>query len=430
MIKRILTIIAATAAAISSVSCSEDAKPTVEFGKSLYTIYSHGEADVKIYLSEPAPATLSVPLILAGNAEEGTDYTISSKTVSIAAGETEGTVTVSDISLSEEKQISLSFTAPSGYIAGVRNVAVVAPDAQEALVYSFQYQKADVLEGYVARINITGAVSGRDVVTSEDIAIPISVSGEGSGDIVFMPESKTQPLVSPCAILPAGETSATIRFKAADGFSGSSAVLLSVDTDQAPRFIPGDNEGMILNIKGLQTPDKLIGTWAFKEIYDLEEMELWFLEMEDDPDLLPTHNDSFTLTFAKESDGSISVTPSGSGDFNNFFRKATVTLTSPVNMTAGGYLLGDYSTSESNMFMAEAGIPEQINTYYKLSSANRAFSSSSEAIGPATVVFALLEDGLHVEFRDYEQPPFGEMWWDGTKFDPDMFGFASLFVKK
>ena len=270
MIKRILTIIAATAAAISSVSCSEDAKPTVEFGKSLYTIYSHGEADVKIYLSEPAPATLSVPLILAGNAEEGTDYTISSKTVSIAAGETEGTVTVSDISLSEEKQISLSFTAPSGYIAGVRNVAVVAPDAQEALVYSFQYQKADVLEGYVARINITGAVSGRDVVTSEDIAIPISVSGEGSGDIVFMPESKTQPLVSPCAILPAGETSATIRFKAADGFSGSSAVLLSVDTDQAPRFIPGDNEGMILNIKGLQTPDKLIGTWAFKEIYDLE----------------------------------------------------------------------------------------------------------------------------------------------------------------
>ena len=61
MIKRILTIIAATAAAISSVSCSEDAKPTVEFGKSLYTIYSHGEADVKIYLSEPAPATLSVP---------------------------------------------------------------------------------------------------------------------------------------------------------------------------------------------------------------------------------------------------------------------------------------------------------------------------------------------------------------------------------
>jgi hypothetical protein len=35
----------------------------------------------------------------------------------------------------------------------------------------------------------------------------------------------------------------------------------------------------------------------------------------------------------KEADGSVSLTPGGSGDFMNFFRKCTVTLASPINCT-------------------------------------------------------------------------------------------------
>ncbi|MGM9737961.1 MAG: hypothetical protein ACI3ZT_06065 [Candidatus Cryptobacteroides sp.] len=430
MLKKILTFISVSVAALSSMSCSTDDSPSIEFNNILYTVYERGSVDVKLYISEPAATALNIPLTFGGNASEGIDYEVSSKSVSIAAGETEGFITVSNISLSTEKQLSLSFSAPAGYKLGAKNVAVVAADPAEALVYSFAYESADILEGYVARINVTGAVSGKDVVTSEDIAIPISVSGEGAGHLVFIPEAKSQPTLSPCAMLYAGERSATVRFKVEDGYSGDLAALLTVNSEQSTRFIPGDNEDMILNVKGLQTPDKLLGTWEFKEIFDFEELEFWFMEMEDDPDLLPAHNEGFTLTLAKESDGSISITPSGNGDFNNFFRKASVTLTAPVNLTAKGYALGEYTSSESNMFMAEAGYPEQINTYYKLSSANRAFSAESESLGEATVVFALMKDGLHVEFHDYDQPPFGEMWWDDSKFDPEMFGFASLFVKK
>ena len=430
MLKRILNFIAVSAVALSSISCSTDDSPEIEFQKILYTVYEKGSVDVKLYISEPAPVTLNIPLVFGGNASEGIDYESSSESVSIPAGETEGTVTISNISLSVEKQLSISFSAPAGYRLGAKNVAVVAADPQEALVYSFAYESADVLEGYVARINVTGAVSGKDVITTEDIIIPISLTGEGAEHLVFIPEAKNQPVLSPCAVLYAGETSATARFKVEDGYSGELAALLTVNSDQDSRFISGDNEDMILNVKGLQTPDKLVGTWEFKEIFDIEELELWFMEEDDDPDLLPTHNEGFTLTFAKESDGSISITPSGNGDFSNFFRKATVTLTAPVNLTAKGYALGEYTSSESNMFMAEAGYPEQINTYYKLSSANRAFSAESESLGEAIVVFALMKDGLHVEIRDYDEPPFGENWWYGYGYDPDMFGFASLFVKK
>ena len=81
------------------------------------------------------------------------------------------------------------------------------------------------------------------------------------------------------------------------------------------------------------------------------------------------------------------------------------------------------------MFMAMEDYDVHSCSYYKLSVANRAFSSETETLGEAVVIFTLVDGGLQVEFRDYDTPPFGEMWWD-TGFDADMFGFASLFVKK
>ena len=86
------------------------------------------------------------------------------------------------------------------------------------------------------------------------------------------------------------------------------------------------------------------------------------------------------------------------------------------------------TVSEINMFMALEDYDVHTCSYYMLSEANRAFSSEVETLGEAVVIFTLVEGGLQVEFRDYDTPPFGEMWWD-PDFDADMFGFASLFVK-
>ena len=106
----------------------------------------------------------------------------------------------------------------------------------------------------------------------------------------------------------------------------------------------------------------------------------------------------------------------------------------PKNLVAKGVVLGAHSTLEGQMFIAADetnGCAYQSDTYYKLSSVNRAFSATKETLGEATVVFRLSDDGLTLEFRDYDRPTFGEMWADEwTKFDPDMFSFASLFVKQ
>ncbi len=433
MFRRFLTFVAAAAAAVTISSCQKDDNPTVEFAKSLYTVYEKGSVDVVLTTSEPTASSVSVPIVFSGDAEVGKDYEASAQSVTIAAGETSGSITIKNLALTEGKQLSLSFTAPAGYDLGARTVAVVAPDAQEALVCSFNMTRGYVLESYVATINVTGTVSGKDFSSDKDIVIPLTLAGEGAAVLQFVPtETKTSSTPAPYAVLKAGSSSATARFTVPANYSDDKSAILSIDSDEDSRFIAGDNGSVSLAVRGLQTPDKLVGTWKFSKVYDLDELNSWFSEMEDDPAALPTHNDGFTLTFAKESDGSVTVTPGGNGDFNNFFRKATVTLTEPTNTTSKALTLGNHTVLDNNQFVTEAnGYAYQVNTYYKLSSANRAFSADTEKLGEAVIVFSLNDNGLTMEFRDYNEPPFGEMWADGwAKFDPDMFGFASLFVKQ
>lgn len=432
---------AATVAAVSMVSCdNDDSKPTIEFSKTLYTVYQKGDVDVDVVVSGPAETDLTVPLTFIGNAEKGVDYTASAESVVIKAGESSGSVTITNVSLSEEKQVSLGFTAPEGYRMGTKIVAVIAPSSQEALVYSFDMTKFDALEGCLATVNVVGTLTGKDFKAEEDIYVPLAISGEGASKLSFTDEGTT-PTTSATAKRPgvfalihAGESKGVAKFKVEDGFSGDLKAEISVNEEADSRFIAGDHSKMKVAVKGLQTPDKLVGTWKFSKVFSKDEVDLWFMDSEDDPEALPTHNEGFTLTFAKESDGTVSLTPGGKGDFLNFFRKATVTLGKPKNLVAKGIILGAHSTLEGQQFIQADetnGCSYQSDTYYKLSSANRVFSATKETLGEATVVFRLSDDGLTLEFRDYDKPPFGETWAEEwTKFDPDMFGFASLFVKQ
>lgn len=440
MFKRFITFMAAAVAAVSMVSCdNDDSKPTIEFSKTLYTVYQKGDVDVDVVVSGPAETDLTVPLTFIGNAEKGVDYTASAESVVIKAGESSGSVTITNVSLSEEKQVSLGFTVPEGYRMGTKIVAVIAPSSQEALVYSFDMTKFDALEGCLATVNVVGTLTGKDFKADEDIYVPLAVSGEGASKLSFTvegttPTTSTSAKPGVFALIHAGESKGVAKFKVEDGFSGDLKAEISVNEEADSRFIAGDHSKMEVAVKGLQTPDKLVGTWKFSKVFSKDEVDLWFMDSEDDPDALPTHNEGFTLTFAKESDGTVSLTPGGKGDFLNFFRKATVTLGEPKNLVAKGIVLGAHSTLEGQQFIQADetnGCSYQSDTYYKLSSANRAFSVTKETLGEATVVFRLSDDGLTLEFRDYDKPPFGETWAEEwTKFDPDMFGFASLFVKQ
>ena len=405
--------------ALFSVACSEDGKITVEFEKTLYTVHGGGSVDIAVNVSEPAASDISIGLLFSGSASAD-KYAASFDTVTIPAGETTGTVTISDIRISQEEQIVVGIVScPSGYTPGAKSVTIVTVDAEELLVCSFATTSDNAIGSYRARIDVSGAVSGKDLSLNEDVVIPLTASGAAASYLNFGGE--------PHALLKAGDKVAIAEFSLNPGFEEGAEVKLSIKEGE-DRILIGNNETITLKLYGAEIPEALLGTWTFDHVFDIEEVEEFFSEMEDDITLLPTHNEGFTLTFEKDNAGIITVTPNDKGDFAKFFRTATVTPTEPINYSSEGTVTGMNTVSEINMFMAMEDYDVHTCSYYKLSEANRAFSSEVETLGEAVVIFTLVEGGLQVEFRDYDTPPFGEMWWD-SEFDADMFGFASLFVK-
>ena len=405
--------------ALFSVACSEDGKITVEFEKTLYTVHGGGSVDIAVNVSEPAASDISIGLLFSGSASAD-KYAASFDTVTIPAGETTGTVTISDIRISQEEQIVVGIVScPSGYTPGAKSVTIVTVDAEELLVCSFATTSDNAIGSYRARIDVSGAVSGKDLSLNEDVVIPLTASGAAASYLNFGGE--------PHALLKAGDKVAIAEFSLNPGFEEGAEVKLSIKEGE-DRILIGNNETITLKLYGAEIPEALLGTWTFDHAFALEEIEYFFGEMEDDITLLPTHNEGFTLTFEKDNAGIITVTPNDKGDFAKFFRTATVTPTEPINYSSEGEVTGMNTVSEINMFMASEDYGVHTCSYYKLSEANRAFSSEVETLGEAVVIFTLVEGGLQVEFRDYDTPPFGEMWWD-PEFDADMFGFASLFVK-
>ena len=216
MFKRILTFVAAAAAAVTISSCQKDDKPTVEFEKSLYTVFAKRSVDVNIILSEPATENVTVNVTAAG-AVQGTDYEITGNPVTIKAGETVGTFTVNNLALTASNPLNLGIECPAGYSLGTKFVTIVTPDPEETLVYSFQTTTADVLGSYVATINVTGVTSGDKLSLSNDVLIPLKLTGDAA-QYVVCDTYHTKNYSSDGKVIGKNTVSECTMFMASDGY--------------------------------------------------------------------------------------------------------------------------------------------------------------------------------------------------------------------
>lgn len=428
--RRILTMLASVAIVMAAVSCEKEQTPELGFGKSHYVLLPDAPLTVDVVTNVAPAADLTVELSFTGDAVLGEDYLVSSESVVIPAGQVKGSLTITpEANYEADRSIVLSMTLPAGYASAKYATATVAVEAKELLMYSFEVAEADVLDSYVVKLNISGATSGTDWVATEDMQIPFKfVEALENPDVVTFDTENYFALAK-------GENVAKVTVSATGLETGETAeVKLAVDEEKAgERFVAGENTSITLNVKGILTIKSLLGTWTFNEVLALEEIEFFYMEMEDDVELLPTHNEGFSLTFSEvvAEDGSVSykVTPSGEGDWNNYFRESAIDYTAPINMTSTGEATGDYTSSELNMFVAEAeDIDAEQLTYFGLETANRSFDNTAESIGKGAIAMRLNAEGkLIIHLKDYDQPPFGLMWWDG--FDADMFAFVSSFTK-
>lgn len=407
--------------------CKKTEKPVAEFAEKILTVYSQSDVTVTVNLDKAAEESFVLPVEFTSKATMGEDYLVSEHGFIFTPGKTSSSLVLSDNGMAGSTTVTLKLIENQYVDLGTNYTCVVTRDADEALIYSFTSTKVDLIESANVTLTITGEKSGTKFKAAEDIEIPFVLEGEGADAIEADPAN---------FVVKKGTNSATVSFTSNDKameLENEPKVTLKIDNSGNSNLTPGEVGTVSIKVhSGQQVPSKLVGTWNFSRVYDIDEIEFWFMEMDDDPDLLPTHNEGFTLTFTEDEEtGEVTLTPGGEGDLLNYFREATITLTEPINYSTEGEVVGKYTVKELNMFMAEdPGLEDGVVfTYYLLSKVNRDFSADSVSEGEAVIAFRLTEDGqLEMQLRDYDMPPFGENWWDDN-FDADLFSFASVFTK-
>lgn len=413
-------------AAAMAVSCTKEL-PTISFAKSISVLMADSPLKVELTVSEATQSALTVPVMLSGSAVNGSDYTLSSDSFEFTAGSTSATIEITPKDNFEEgREIALSITAPDGYNLGANPSMVVSVENKEKISYSFSVEKADLLNTYTVTLELNGMKSGKDFSATSDMELPVLFDESSTaklGEDFTVENDATSFKVA------AGTNKGTLTLIAADKeveLGSEKSIVIKVDESKlSGRFYAGNTTSMTVTVKGILRYSQLVGTWEFVEIPALDEWEYFVEEMGDDPALMPTHNAGYQMTFAIE-DGVLKLTPGTvKGDLGNFLRACELEYCAPLHMASQGTQLGDYCSQEPFMWTSE----EIQLTYFSLSSANRAFSSSTEKLGKATVAMRFDESGnLWFITKDYDQPPFMENWWDDS-FDPDLFGFTYIMKK-
>ena len=419
IMKRTIAILAAAVAC--AAACTKLGIPTIEFASLTGNIYLGTEStpvEIKTNLASESDATASVRISYIGSSLK--ELASVEQSVTVPAGETSVTLDVPNRpeELAEDEavtSIKLSFTAlPAGYVPGAKAICLLSPSTSEALICSFAYEEADLIESLRIKVNISGSLSGKDWTANGDMSIPVEFSGEGSKYI------SSDGLVEVLS----GENSGTLEIKAKEGIHDLNAPLgISLAGEGV---IAGDIETMLVTVRGIPTIETLGGEWKFVEIVDKEDLEYCY---EDVLELCPIHNEGFSLSFSSK-DGGIVLSPSATGDFANYYRECSISNCKPKNMVAQGVVLGSCSSEEENMFVMPIYSRPTQEIYYKLPSVNRSFDNSAESLGEGVISLSFLsDDEIIVSIHDYDEPGFA-LWWEDGKFDAEMLGFASLFRRQ
>lgn len=422
--KKILLSLLAIVAIIAT-SCEPEAV-TVEFAKNRLVLMADSPLEVEMKLSQSPAAELTIPVVISGSAIKGEEYEISAEQFVFAAGQSSAKVTITPINnLSADKEISLTIgTLAAGYQLGTNASAIVSVEKKEGIIYSFSATKADLLDTYNIELVLEGETTGEDFTVTKDMELPFLIGSKStavSGKNFEIEGGKNVLVVK------AGTNKAIATIKAKDIEIGKEAIVEIIMDKEAlgARFIEGDTPSILLTVKGILKFSSLVGTWKFKEMTEIEEWMMWAEEMEDDPQLMPIHNDNYQISFTL-TDGVLKLVPGAvKGDLGNLLREAVVTYSEPVNPDIDDLkTLGKYCTEECFMWTSEL---IQL-TYFSLDKGNRAFSADKETIGKIAVAMRFNEEGdLEFHLRDYDQPPFMFNWWGD--WDTEMFGFCYVMTK-
>ncbi len=425
--RKFFSLLACVALLFATFSCSKsDESISIGFKKAINVMLADAPIEIELQASAAFETATSIPVNVAGSAVLNDEYTMSSKNFEFAAGSSVAKITFTPLNnLAANKEISLSLgNLPAGYVLGNITSTIITLEKKEHIIFSFNIDKADLLDKYKLSLTLSGETSGKNFTTTSDLVIPIKFAS--SSTAVEGTDFEIEGGVKAITVK-AGTNVGFVMLKA-KGVEFGKEKKLVVEVDKASlgnRFLQGDIPSISIQVKGIFKLSSIVGKWTFKSVPEVNELLTWVEEMEDDPALVPVKNSGFTFEI-KETDGVYTLVPgSVKGDLSAYLREATISYGNIVNPIKKSTVLGTNCTEEPFMWTSER---IQL-TYFNLSKVNRAFSASKETLGNAAIALRFNSDGqLELHLRDYNKPPFMENWWNDN-FDTDMFGFCYIFTK-
>ena len=371
---------------------SEEKGPQLAFSKLIYTLDAENPLEVEIQVSEPVQANTSVKFNVRGAAVQGEEYELSADEFVIPAGERTASITVTPKNNFEGgKTIKLELSPVEGYVLGEYNFTLIEVLTKGQLICAFAEENY-VLPGELeVRMNAKDANTGKYFSASTDTKVPFIVGKHSTAIEHVHYEFVDNP--DKMFVIPAKKSYGTIKIKFLKWEEGKTTLFLLVP-DGNDRVLPGDVDQTEIYIKGMTTPDRLVGKWAFKEVTSIEYLREnnWYGGLDEVAHLPENNLPTDILEFV---DGGAKLKVHATGEMAKYFRDCDVKF-----------------LREQQLYLYElAGIgrpPMVTASMLELSQANVNFSGTNEKLRAVQVGFRLLDDKetLEVTVLDYEPTDF------------------------
>lgn len=348
---------------LASVACQEKEEPvTISFEKANEVIDAENEATVKVVLSEAASENLAIPFTVSSTSEDSGVYTISSTSVNIKAGESEGSVVVKNNgTVAEQVSLTLRLGEVEGYKFGMNPQIVISLGAAEKIIWSFQKPKTRLVENSTTTVtvSISGEQTGDKIVTNREIVLPVSIA-EGATAV----EGEDFELSAKEIRIPAGERTASITVSSIKPVAEGSTLAFELSLKpESSVFVAGAVSKMAFSIVEGTFLDSVSGKWTFAKDLHVEDDDLDMIGMIEGelgttiPFPVCKDSDSFEVAYDDEKECYV-FTPSFAGDLSRYFRQCVisspvvVTIQHPVSYV--NYEVNEVDFSQVNFDFAKA----------------------------------------------------------------------------
>lgn len=385
-------------------SCSSDDNnnglPQIYIDQPFYTL-AKGSVTIDIKADQAPDTDVSIPVTFGGTALEGVDFTAPEKNITLKAGETETSLTLSRIEESigdDNKELYVNLQkAPEGFSLGLMNYASITLLSNNGVIMSFSENTGKV--GFTGDFEINlGTMSGGrhkvKVATTFNLEIDESSTAIEGVHYEFTDGAKVT--------VPKNKYQGTFSIKLLKKEEGKDKLVLRLANKDG--YAVGSNGIMTITLKG---PDVFTGTWAFEKITNLDLFESYG----EDISKAPQGSVADQITFEGNSYEEYNFTPNITGDFKKYFGTETRKVT--------------FKEEGDKIFQEEFGKNVKVSIL-EFPGVNVNFSTQYTDIRPALVGFRLVEvDGkemLECTLDDFEPKgadEFGAMIYDfmGTMVD-------------